>query len=436
MPKKTLRCFCRKSFYPKPFCLLGLFGLSLGFCALASPLLAAEDKGTRLYQQEAYSQARAFYEKHLQAKPKDPYAHYSLGCAAYQEGDYPTAQVAFEAALHTTDPALQAKAFYNLGNTHFQQACEGSSPAPTANTALHTAIEALEKAITAYKNSLSLEPDTPKANANLALAEKELERLKNQEKAKQDQQNRTSSPPTPPPSSKKEAKSTDEAKPTQAAEPPEHKHDTQAKNKASQKDPSQESQDVVREPQDASQQEPSQEPQDTRGHNGFSTNNRLSSNQGEEEQEAPLREPAAHNPINNAGSTASLSPMPPREDQAGADPASRDIENQGQQRPQAQATDNPKAASNAPNADPSPEPRNAQEIGNAQNTDNSKAASNTRKVSNAKGASQSSAEEQNAVEAQRLQAILDASKRQEKKLHFQHLGSGGAPRTKQILKDW
>ncbi len=342
----------------------------LGFCAMLSPLVAREDPGTRFYQQEAYSEARAFYEKRLQDAPKNPYVHYNLGCVAYQEGDYPRAQETFEAALHATDPALQAQAFYNLGNTHFQQASTPGLPANTATRPLaepcilvsgqekineepectqaymripslfltnpeskrqelyKRSIEALKKAITAYTNSLSLAPDNPKAKANLDLAQQELERMQEQEQARQ-------ASASPAQQSEKEP------------DGPEQKQDHQ--------------------PQDTG----SQQPQDS------GEGNETSASQEKEEQKTPRNASEG-----NESSTPSAPPTPPAETNSHPEPEARDTE--------------------ASRLQTSPQE-----------------------------AAEPSAQEQ------RLQAILEASKKQEKKLHLQHLGSGGAaPRAKQVLKDW
>ncbi len=350
----------------KAFCLLGF----LGFCVVLSPLLAREDPGTRLYQQEAYSEARSFYEKRLQDAPKSPYVHYNLGCVAYQEGDYLQAQKTFEAALHTTDPVLQAKAFYNLGNAHFQQASTPDLPASTAIRPLaeprilvsgqekineepectqaymripslfltnpeskrqwlcKRSIESVEKAITAYTNSLSLDPENPKAKANLALAQKELDRMQEQEKARQDSASPAQKPPKEP-------------------ETPKEAQDYQANNKESE------------------QAQDKEEPIDP------------STSQEKGEQNTPLNHPDGDN-------HSATSPPPTH----------------------------PAEASSSPG----PEARDKEE---------------SRRQTSLQEAAEPSAEEQ------RLEAILEASKKQEKKLHLQHLGSGGAiSRHKQTLKDW
>lgn len=296
----------------KNCCFIGFLGLWLIF----NSLLAAEDRGIQLYEEEAYAKARAFYEKRLEHTPKEPYLEYNLGCVAYQEGDYSRAQEAFEAGLHSTDPILQARAFYNLGNTHFQQASTPDISTPAV-------IESLEKAIRAYTNSLSLEKENPKAKANLALAQKELERIQEQEKAKQD---RAAS-----------SKRDDE-------EPKAPKQDTDPKA----------SNPGAPQPQDPEEENTSNSQEST--HN---------------------RQAAPHNPD-------SSSPLHTEEGTA-----NESVEPKAQE-----AVSLPSPANDAIIEEPS-------------------------------------------AEKQRLEAILEASKKKEKKLHFQHLGSGGAaPRNKQTLKDW
>ena len=168
----------------------------MGLCALMllaafNALQGATDKGIQLYEAENYPKAKAWYEKQLPSPTHRPYAQYNLGCIAYQEQDYAKAQEAFEAALHTPSPDLQEKAFYNLGNTAFQQASQ-------ASTNVQEAIQYLEKAIQAYTNSLDLNANNPKAKANCELAQKELERLKDQAKEKDEAQSKAPPPPHPP----------------------------------------------------------------------------------------------------------------------------------------------------------------------------------------------------------------------------------------------
>lgn len=54
-------------------------------------------------------------------KEDNPDAEFGLGSSAFQQGDVETALRAFEQALNTDDPGLKSKAFYNLGNSLYQQ---------------------------------------------------------------------------------------------------------------------------------------------------------------------------------------------------------------------------------------------------------------------------------------------------------------------------
>lgn len=351
--------------------------LALGYWALLSfsmalHIKAASDKGTKLYEQEHYPEAKAFYEKHLKDPTHKPYAQYNLGCIAYQEADYAKAQEAFEAALHTTDLELQEKVFYNLGNSAFQKASQPNKP-------IKEAIQDLEAAIQAYSNSLDLNAQNAKASANRELAQKELQRLKDQSKSKQEAENKESKNQKSPPEKPQESSET----PSQDQKQDLTQETAQAPSASKPSTPQDEDAKTQKAPQDET----------------------AKSQEAPDYQETDPQQDQIPGTDNQNTSSKASSP---------ADPSPQDLtkDTQDQNNP---STTSPK---NEPTIDKTPASNSL-----APGSESSKAAS--------------AQEAEKLSEAAKIQDILEASKKKEQKLHFQNLGSGGAsPRNKQSIKDW
>ena len=94
-----------------------MFKLTLFFL---SSVLIAQDDGLKAYQSGDYEKARKYYESILEEKDENAAAQFGLGTTAFQQQDLQGAIDAFHKALETDDKKLQAKVFYNLGNTHFK----------------------------------------------------------------------------------------------------------------------------------------------------------------------------------------------------------------------------------------------------------------------------------------------------------------------------
>ncbi len=96
---------------------------------------------------------------------------YDAGVAAYRNSNFEQARSYFERALTVcTDPALQERIHFNLGNAH-------------------VAVKQLEKALTDYENVLKLNKDNAQAKHNWQKVKEMLEKQKQQQQ-QQDQENK------------------------------------------------------------------------------------------------------------------------------------------------------------------------------------------------------------------------------------------------------
>ena len=134
--------------------------------------LPAIDKGNRYYWQEDFESARAYYEAILQKAPANRAAQFGLGVTAFKQLDLETAQKAFEQTLSAKDPKLKAKAYYNLGNTLYQQ-------------------QRPEESLAFFRKAIELDPNDMDAKYNYELLRYQMEQQKQQQqKNGQDQKDR------------------------------------------------------------------------------------------------------------------------------------------------------------------------------------------------------------------------------------------------------
>lgn len=151
--------------------LLGLLGLGL---ALPSPTEASElprDAYER-YQAGDFGQAINTYRQAIEENPEDGRLHYNLGNALYRSGKFLEATEAYRRALSYGTPSLQARAFYNLGNTSYElgaQVAEADGVEATKHW---------EEAARHYRNALALRDGKfPEASDNLAFVEAKIKSL-------------------------------------------------------------------------------------------------------------------------------------------------------------------------------------------------------------------------------------------------------------------
>ena len=146
------------------------------------PANANGSTAENLFHAGKLDQAEKAYADILKKQPHNPVLLFNMGDVQYRKKQYDKALESFTGALATDDLDLQAKSYFNLGNTRYQlgQKVEKTDP--------QQAIKHFNRAIKAYENSLKLHPADPEARENLALVKKLVNELKKQQKKREQKQ--------------------------------------------------------------------------------------------------------------------------------------------------------------------------------------------------------------------------------------------------------
>ena len=124
---------------------------------------ATMKKGLRAYKSGFYTNAVESLKKTVLTYPD--LGHYNLGAAYFKQHAFKEAATHFQESLRSTDPSLQADAYYNRGNALLAQTTELTEP-EDIDTAIQLAFEALEQ----FEFSLRLKPDKLDAKQNFERA--------------------------------------------------------------------------------------------------------------------------------------------------------------------------------------------------------------------------------------------------------------------------
>jgi len=127
--------------------------------------------GNALYQQKKYAEAEQKYDAALKLKPNLVEAIYNKANIQYQKKDFENAAKQYEtAAALSSDPAVKAKAYHNMGNAYLEAG-------------------KYKEGADAYKNSLKLNPADADTKYNLAFALLKLKQQQSQSKNNQSNNN-------------------------------------------------------------------------------------------------------------------------------------------------------------------------------------------------------------------------------------------------------
>ncbi|MDA7888366.1 hypothetical protein N9A86_03175, partial [Akkermansiaceae bacterium] len=184
------------------------------------------------------------------AKAESAPETYNSGIAAFTGGDFDKAQQDFQDTLaNTSDLGLQARSYYNLGNTHFRIGAGKLEEAPKETMA------DWEKSLTSYESSLKLNPKDPDAEYNRDYVKKLLEELKKQEDQQEEKQDEKQDP-----SEDQESKEDSEKKEQKNSESEEKDKEEQEKSDESKEDKSEEQKEGESEEKPGEDQEEGNKP--------------------------------------------------------------------------------------------------------------------------------------------------------------------------------
>ena len=162
-------------------------------------------------QSEKYADAAAAFADAMGADPTSAAAAYNRGVAEYRAGKLDEAATSFAEAASRGDAALAADAMFNQGNATYQSALRaleggaGADPAsaaqdsvgaaqdpagaPAAQPDLKAATDAVQQALTHYKDAIAANPADVDSRANAELAHTLLKQLREMQKQQEQQQN-------------------------------------------------------------------------------------------------------------------------------------------------------------------------------------------------------------------------------------------------------
>ncbi|HHL34762.1 MAG TPA: VWA domain-containing protein [Desulfobulbaceae bacterium] len=145
---------------------------------LFRPPLANGSTADQFFHAGKLDQAEKKYTAELKRQPHNPVVQFNLGDVQYRKKNFAQAKNSFTGALATDDLDLQAKAYYNLGNTEYQLG------RTTLKTDPEQTIEHYRQAVKAFEGCLKLRSGDKDAEENLITVKKELEKLKKQQEKK------------------------------------------------------------------------------------------------------------------------------------------------------------------------------------------------------------------------------------------------------------
>jgi tetratricopeptide (TPR) repeat protein len=144
-------------------------------------------RGNDRFDDNEFEKAIEHYEKASVKAPESPIVSFNMGDAYYRLEDYEKAREYFEkAALETKDLSLEARAWYNMGNTAFREAQR------QLDSDLEKALEYYRESVTYYETALERDPEFLDAAHNIEITrlviKDLLDRIKKQQEEMQKQQ--------------------------------------------------------------------------------------------------------------------------------------------------------------------------------------------------------------------------------------------------------
>ena len=146
--------------------------LSIVFVAWMNPEADKAREGNRQYGKKLYDDAMTTYTEVLVDLPSSPRLHFNIGDAAYKKENYEEAAKSFTKAVSlASDPNLEGKIYYNLGNCKYRQG------RLKENTNVGKAIELYREALDHYKQAMERYPKDSDIKFNHEFVERRIKEL-------------------------------------------------------------------------------------------------------------------------------------------------------------------------------------------------------------------------------------------------------------------
>jgi tetratricopeptide (TPR) repeat protein len=165
-------------------CLILLLGAAQ---TVTAPELLRQARDAFAGQQ--YAEALNLYDQLRERYPQEAQIPYNMGVAAYRQGDLPRAADLFDQArMLADDPALRARAAYNLGTTAYRKSVQQPQDPAGSASQLDDATGDLKRSLEHFREALDADPADLDARANGELAYRWLEQLQEMQQQMQQQQ--------------------------------------------------------------------------------------------------------------------------------------------------------------------------------------------------------------------------------------------------------
>lgn len=147
---------------------LALMIVSASFASAQKAERSEVRKGNRQYENKKFTEAEIKYRKALEINPQSKEGSYNLGNAMYRQNKPKEALEQYQNALNIqNDPKKKSQIFHNAGNVFM-------------------ASKEYDKAVSAYKNSLIINPSDNETRYNLAMAQALLKKQQQEQKKNKD----------------------------------------------------------------------------------------------------------------------------------------------------------------------------------------------------------------------------------------------------------
>jgi tetratricopeptide (TPR) repeat protein len=162
------------------------FFAAIVMLCMGAVLVCAKPKdiseGNRLFNAEQYDKAIEKYNEALEDEPDSALINYDIGCAQYKRDGYDEAVESFNKGLLTEKDSLEAKSYYNIGNSKYHLGKRAQNVNPSEAAGLY------EESLNYYRKAVEKDSTDKDAKYNYEVVKKVLEALGQQMEQQQQQQ--------------------------------------------------------------------------------------------------------------------------------------------------------------------------------------------------------------------------------------------------------